>query len=133
MAVATFDTLKFANTLKAAGVPPAQAEAEAQAFAEVIQVNLKELVTKDDLKREVDDAKKELKQEITDARTEAKQDLKETEQRVNAKIDNGIADLKVQMAQIKGELVLVRWMLGVTISGIVAILIRLFLMRGPIA
>ena len=42
MAVATFDTLKFANTLKAAGVPPQQAEAEAQAFSEVLQLNLKE-------------------------------------------------------------------------------------------
>jgi len=29
MAVATFDTLKFANSLKAAGVPDKQAEAEA--------------------------------------------------------------------------------------------------------
>ena len=126
MAVATFDTLKFANTLKAAGVPPAQAEAEAQAFAEVMQLNLKELVTKDDLAA----ATKELKQEITDVKTTAKQDLKEAEQRLNSKIDNSAADLKVQLAQMKGELVLVRWMLGVTVGGIVAILIRLFLMRG---
>lgn len=43
MAVATFDTLKFANTLKAAGVPDKQAEAQAVAFAEVIQANFKEL------------------------------------------------------------------------------------------
>jgi hypothetical protein len=117
MAVATFDTLKFANTLKAAGVPPAQAEAEAQAFAEVIQLNLKELLTKEDLGA----TEKELKQEV-----------KEVEQRVNAKIDNGLADLKVLLAQARGELVLLRWMLGVTVGGIVAILIRLFLLRGPI-
>ena len=32
MAVATFDTLKFANSLKAAGVPDKQAEAEAAAI-----------------------------------------------------------------------------------------------------
>lgn len=49
MAVATFDTPKFANTFKASGVPPQQAEAQAQAFAEVIQGNVKELATKDDL------------------------------------------------------------------------------------
>ena len=35
MAMITFDTLKFANTLKEAGVPPAQAEAEATALSEV--------------------------------------------------------------------------------------------------
>jgi len=51
MAVVTFDTLKFANTLKAAGVPEKQAEAQASAFAEVMHVNFKELVTKDDLER----------------------------------------------------------------------------------
>ena len=54
MATITFDTLKFANTLKDAGVPPAQAEAEADALSEVLEVNLKELVTKDDLKHEVE-------------------------------------------------------------------------------
>ena len=54
MATITFDTLKFANTLKDAGVPPAQAEAEAVALSDVLEVNLKELVTKDDLKHEVE-------------------------------------------------------------------------------
>ena len=34
--------LKFANTLKQAGVPSAQAEAEATALSEVLEVNLKE-------------------------------------------------------------------------------------------
>jgi len=49
MSTITFDTLKYANTLKAGGVPPAQAEAEAVALSEVLDVNLKELVTKSDL------------------------------------------------------------------------------------
>jgi hypothetical protein len=57
MAVATFDTRKFANTLKAAGVPEKQAEPHAVAFAEVLQVNLKELVTKEDLERAVAELK----------------------------------------------------------------------------
>lgn len=117
MAVATFDTLKFANTLKEAGVPPQQAEAQARAFAEVIQLNLKELVTKDDLAL----AAKDLKQEIKDA-----------EQRTTARADAGTAELKVQIAQVKGELVLVRWMLGVLVGGVLAMLIRLFIFRGPV-
>ncbi|MEY3758923.1 MAG: hypothetical protein RIR39_414 [Pseudomonadota bacterium] len=54
VATITFDTLKFANTLKEAGVPPAQAEAEATALSEVLKVNLKELVTKEDLRHEVE-------------------------------------------------------------------------------
>ena len=54
MATITFDTLKFANTLKEAGVPPAQAEAQATALSEVFEVNLKELVTKEDLRYELE-------------------------------------------------------------------------------
>lgn len=50
MAALTFDTLRYANRLKEAGVPPAQAEAEAVALSEVLDVNLKELATKEDLK-----------------------------------------------------------------------------------
>ena len=42
MTTIAFDTLRFANRLKAAGVPDKQAEAEAEALAEVLEVNLKE-------------------------------------------------------------------------------------------
>ncbi len=49
-----FDTLKFANKLKAAGVPDKQAEAIAQAFqeasGETLAANIKDLVTKQDLR-----------------------------------------------------------------------------------
>ncbi len=55
MTTITFDILKYTYTLKAAGVPPAQAKAEAVALSEVLEVNLKELVTKDDLHREMRD------------------------------------------------------------------------------
>jgi len=45
----TFDTLKYANILKKAGVSPEQAEAQAEALSDVLEVNLKELATKGDL------------------------------------------------------------------------------------
>ena len=60
MATIMFDPLKFANTLKDAGVPSAQAEAEATALSEVLEVNLKELVTKEDLHREIDTLRREM-------------------------------------------------------------------------
>jgi septal ring factor EnvC (AmiA/AmiB activator) len=147
MAVATFDTLKFANTLKAAGVPDKQAEAQAVAFAEVIQINLKDLVTKDDLaaatkelKQEIADLRKETKQEFADVRkeigdlrkelkqdiTDARKETKDAEHRVNARLDT-IA------AQIKGEMLLPKWMFGAIVGMGAAILVRLFLVRGPLA
>ena len=45
MATITFDTLKFSKRLKDAGVPEKQAEAEAEALSEVLQINLQELAT----------------------------------------------------------------------------------------
>ncbi|MDP3876379.1 MAG: DUF1640 domain-containing protein [Methylobacter sp.] len=52
MAAITFDTLKYANKLKAAGAESqiAEAEAEAEALAEVFELNLKEVATREDLK-----------------------------------------------------------------------------------
>ncbi|HXD86286.1 MAG TPA: hypothetical protein VN641_07320 [Urbifossiella sp.] len=93
MPVATFDTLKFANTLKEAGVPGPQAEAQAIAFADVIQLNLKDLVTKDDLRQEI----------------------ALVEQRLNAKIDTSVAKLM-------GEIYLLKWMFGATFTMVLAIL-----------
>jgi hypothetical protein len=46
----TFDTLKYSNRLKAAGADPKIAEAEAEALAEVFELNLKEIATLEDIK-----------------------------------------------------------------------------------
>jgi len=72
MSMATFDTLKFANALKAAGVSDRQAEAEAVVLAEVFSINFREVATKEDLKRAVADVETK---------------LREVEQRLNAKSD----------------------------------------------
>ena len=50
MVAITFDTLKYANRLKAAGVDPKIAEAEAEALAEVFELNLKEIDNREDIK-----------------------------------------------------------------------------------
>ena len=47
MVAITFDTLKYANRLKAAGAESRIAEA----LAEVFELNLKEVATRDDLKQ----------------------------------------------------------------------------------
>jgi hypothetical protein len=50
MATIAFDILKYSKRLKDAGVPDKQAEVEAEALAEVLEVRLKDLATKEDLK-----------------------------------------------------------------------------------
>ena len=60
MAALTFDTLKFAEKLIAAGVPEAQAKAEASALSEVLEVNFNEVVTKEHLDYKLAELKSEL-------------------------------------------------------------------------
>jgi len=82
MTTITFDTLKFANKLKSAGVPDKQAEA----ISEVLEVNLKDLVTKEYL------------------------------------------DVKFQqeLAPIRTDLTVLKWMMGILIAGVMSIVIKTF-------
>jgi len=57
MATVTFDTLKFAKKLEAAGIPPPQAEAIADAFREATS---EELVTRDYLDARLEATKADL-------------------------------------------------------------------------
>ncbi|MGY0342258.1 DUF1640 domain-containing protein [Xylella fastidiosa] len=93
MTSVAFDTLKFANRLKTAGVPAAHAEAEAEALAEVLEINLQGLATK--------------------------QDLRELELKLESRIDKGFAE-------VKGEMLLLKWMLGVLVAGVAALIIKAF-------
>lgn len=111
MATATFDTLKQANALKAAGMPSDQAEALVASLSEVFQTNFKELATKEDVQR----ASTEIRQAFA-----AK--LDNTKQELNGKIDT-------TAAKLNGELALIRWMLGINLTVTVGILIRLFFFR----
>jgi hypothetical protein len=71
MATITFDTLKYSKRLKDAGVPEKQAEAEAEALAEVMEINLNELASRRDLK----DVETSLKRDIGEAESRLKHDL----------------------------------------------------------
>ena len=57
MSTITFDTLKFTKTLEKAGLPPAQAEAIAEAFRDATG---EELVTKDYLDARLEASKNDL-------------------------------------------------------------------------
>ena len=93
MATVSFNTLKFANRLKEAGVPPGQAEAEAEVLAEVLEVNLKDLATKND--------------------------LVQLEARIEAKFEK-------ELAPIKADLAVAKWMLGLLLGGVIALVLKAF-------
>jgi hypothetical protein len=81
MTAVTFDTLKFVEKLKSAGVPEEQAKAMSEAFRDA----------------------------TGEADLTTKRDLKDTELKLEARID------KLD-TRIGGELMLVKWMLGVIIA-----------------
>ncbi len=117
MPTVTFDTLKFARRLKEAGVSDKHAEAEAEALAEVFQTSLGELATKQDLK-ELEAA---TKRDIKEFELAIKQDLKE----LGAVTKHDVKELELD---IRGEIRLLKWMLGFTLAGVMGILFMLFRM-----
>lgn len=84
MSTVTFDTLKFVKTLEASGIEQSHAEAIAAAYRDAS--NDQELVTKKDLKLE----------------------------------------LQTELAPIKLELQIHKYMLGIVLGGIVALVLKAF-------
>ena len=140
MATVAFDTLKFATTLKEAGVPEKQAEAQARAFAEIMEVNLDKLATKVDLgevrkevasfreevKKEFVSFREEVKKEFTTLREEIKKDSTNLEKKIEQDFAQAKSDLRADLLKINGEQILIRWMFGAMLTVMVAILIRMF-------
>ncbi len=62
MSTITFDTLKFVKELESAGVPDAQAEAQARALSNVLETNVKDLVTKSDLEHQVEMIRRDIQE-----------------------------------------------------------------------
>lgn len=79
MGTVTFDTLKYAEALKTAGVPDVQAKAQAEALADALRQGGQELATKAD---------------ITELRMASKADL---------------AAVRADIAKLQTDLAWVRW------------------------
>lgn len=97
MSAITFDTLKFVEKLKAAGISDAQAKAESEALQSVLA-------------------------ETLDSQLATKNDLIKLERRLDG-IDAKIDRLDTRIA---GELTLLKWMMGLVLGGILALVLRAF-------
>ena len=109
MTTAALDTLKFANRLKDAGMPSAQAEAEAQALSDALAEQARSLQADMDARFGRDLTQNELRSDAALARLEAK-------------VDKGFAEMN-------GKFTLLQWMLGFVLALALAIAMKLFL-RG---
>jgi len=122
MVAVSFDTLKFTHRLEKAGLPREQAEAQAEALAEAFEVNLGDLVTKADLKGYESTIRADLEKIETKLIGESIDLRKDMELRF-AQAD---AKTETRFIKIEGDLVLVKWMLGVVIGGVVALVGKAF-------
>ena len=139
MAVATFDTLKFANTLKAAGMPAAQAEAQAVAFADIIQLNLDRLVTGEELERAtkathaaLDTSVKQIRADLDALAKQGRADLDQAvkELRAESKLEATRLDGKIDnvLSKLTGDMNTLRWMFGAVFAAnltVIGLVLRL--------
>jgi len=118
MVAITFDTLKFATRLEAAGVPGAQARAEAEVMRETLG-------------------------EVLGAHTEALQaahtrDMLETRTladtsiaRLEHKVDVGFAEVRKDIEMLEqrtnARFTLLQWMLGLLLGGMTSMIVKMFL------
>lgn len=99
MGAVTFDTLKFARSLRdAAGVPQEQAEGIALAFADAMSEQIA-----------------------------TKADLKEMEFRLEAKIDQVDSKIDQVESRLIGDINLLKWMTGFMLALTSAVALKLFL------
>jgi len=101
MPAITFDTLKFVETLKEAGVP----ETQAKAFSTAVQQSHEaaDLATKGD---------------ITDLRHEIKE--------LELRIDTRFGQIDTRFEKVHGEMLLLKWMLGLLIAGVASLVLKAF-------
>ena len=97
MATITFDTLKFVEKLEKAGLPREQAAAIAEAQKDAFSESLDNMIAS--------------RQDMTD---------------LGKQIDKIESTLRLEPADIRKEQAVQRWMLTVTVGGIVALIIKAF-------
>lgn len=117
MAIAIFDTLKFSKRLKEAGVPSAQAEAEAEVLSEIFAVNLQELPTKEDLHA----VKEELRHEISDLRKDMDLKFEQTISALRGEISGLGNNLRGEISSLRedassNKFELLKWFVGISIA-----------------
>ena len=121
-----FDTLKFANRLKLVGVDPKQAEAEAEIFSEIFELNFRELVTKEDFKQ----LKEDLKRLENTTKEDLKREIAGLRKDIDARFELQRKDIDAKIEKSKFDLI--KWVIGLLIaqSGLILTILRFFPKTG---
>jgi len=120
----SFNTLKFANRLKQAGVPEAQAEVEAEMLHEALDARDQALAALDGKFTALEGNVKHETGEMI-----SKEDLKAAISGVEGKISGlqtEMSGVKIEIAEMRGDIKLLKWMMGFMLAGIASLLVKTF-------
>ena len=126
MAAVSFNTLKFANRLKEAGVPSQQAEAEAEILAEALEVNLKDLVTKNDLAQFEARMEAKFEKELASNKADLSKELTAFKSEVAKEFTAVKTDFAKEFTAVKADLAVAKWMFSVLLGGVIALVLKAF-------
>jgi len=124
MAAVMFDTQKFVKRLQEANFPQEQAEAQSEAMREVL-----ETAFASHAKEQQDISTRAV--ETLDSKTEKallalKNEVNERFAKTDTKIDKLETKMDTRLAEIRGEMTLLKWMFGALVAGMVTLLVRTF-------
>jgi chromosome segregation ATPase len=127
-AMPAFDTLKYAESLQAAGIPEAQAKAHARAAADAYDVQLQRLATKEDLRLMASELRgemaglrgemAELRGEMTELRSELRGEMTELRSELRGGMTALRGEVRSDISDLRSDLKLVKW-IGVTTAAAV--------------
>jgi hypothetical protein len=117
-----FDTLKYAEALKATGVNEEQAKGQARALADALEESFITkadlLETKSDLRAEIVAVKTDLQHEIVAVKT----DLQHEIVAVKTDLQEIKAKLEARIGRLEGKVNLLQWMVGFNTALLVLVL-----------
>lgn len=125
MTAIAFDTLKFVKRLKEAGFSEQQAEALAEAEADLFETTLASKQDIADLKREIETARTELKREIEAVRTELKHEIETVHTELKREIEAVRVKLEYEIRAAEQRMAMKLGSLMVVAVGVVATLVKL--------
>ncbi|MGL9722090.1 hypothetical protein [Symbiopectobacterium sp.] len=138
MGQVAFDTLQASEELETAGISREQARAISLVVRKSHEVA--DVATKADIaevNRNVADVRKDLSAEIADVRKDIDARFEKNEAQMQARFEKTEAqislvrkDLQLEMAGIRSEQKLIRWMLSAGILGILSLVVKAFLVTA---
>lgn len=135
----TFDTLKYAETLKSSGFTEAQAKGQAQALAEVLKEGFGELPTRNDLtslRTELVQMEHRINERMDAGHAQLLERINSSQVQLLERMDAGDARLlerinkaEERLTRLEGRSGLLQWMIGFCIALVVVVLGMQ--LRGP--